>query len=98
MPENKNTGRKGNCGNNGRFANGTVSKGNSKNILYKGGDFMQNTNNKKINTPEQAEPSRLMKKIGSTIYEVNIYFSKTSKETLNDKIIKLIEREAKYNA
>jgi len=33
------------------------------------------------------------RKIKSTVYEVNVFFSDTSKETINDKIIRLIKRE-----
>ncbi|MDR2532282.1 MAG: transposon-encoded TnpW family protein [Oscillospiraceae bacterium] len=33
------------------------------------------------------------KRIKSTVYEVNVYFSQTSKETINDKIIRLLKRE-----
>jgi hypothetical protein len=45
-------------------------------------------------TRESAEPVKLLKRIGSTVYIVNIHFSETSKETLGDKIVRLIEREA----
>jgi hypothetical protein len=41
-----------------------------------------------------AETIKLLKKVGSTIYTVNVHFSKTSKETIEDKILRLIEREA----
>ena len=43
----------------------------------------------------QAEPHKLLKRIGSTTYEVSIHFSQTSKETAHDKILRLISREAK---
>ena len=33
------------------------------------------------------------KKIGGTTYEVVLHFSKTSNETINDKITRLIQRE-----
>jgi len=33
------------------------------------------------------------KRIKSTVYEVNVYFSQTSKETINDKIVRLLKRE-----
>lgn len=36
---------------------------------------------------------RLTKRISSTTYKVSVHFSKTSKETIDDKIIRLIERE-----
>ena len=43
-----------------------------------------------VNTPQ-----KLTRKIGSTTYEVFIHFSKTSRETLNDKVIRLIRNETK---
>jgi hypothetical protein len=42
----------------------------------------------------QAKPHKLLKRIGSTSYEVSIHFSQTSKETVEDKILRLIRREA----
>lgn len=46
-------------------------------------------------TPK-AEPGRLvlLKRIGSTNYKVAVHFSETSTETLDDKIVRLIKREA----
>ncbi len=35
-----------------------------------------------------------IKRIGSTTFTVNIHFSKTGKETVEDRIFRLIEREA----
>ena len=43
----------------------------------------------------QAQPHKLLKRIGSTTYEVSIHFSQTSKETAQDKILRLITRVAK---
>ena len=40
-----------------------------------------------------AEPVKMLKRIGSTYYEVSVHFSKTSKETINDKILRLIRNE-----
>jgi len=40
------------------------------------------------------KPLRLTKRIGQTTYKVNVHFSETSKETMSDKIIRLIERGA----
>jgi len=40
-----------------------------------------------------AEPINLTKRIGSTNYRVTIHFSKTSRETMNDKIICLIKND-----
>jgi hypothetical protein len=41
-----------------------------------------------------AEPPVLLKRIDRTTYKVVVHFSKTSKETMGDKIARLIEREA----
>ena len=41
---------------------------------------------------------KIVRKIGKTTYEVSIHFSKTSKETLSDKITRLIQNETKYNS
>lgn len=40
------------------------------------------------------EPMRLTERIGQTTYKVNVHFSETSKETIGDKIIHMIENEA----
>ena len=45
----------------------------------------------KNNTPQ--EPYRLKKRLGSTVYEVNVYFNQDAKETMNDKIMRLIRNE-----
>ena len=45
-----------------------------------------------------AEPVKLRKRIGSTTYVVSVHFSKTSKETLEDKILRLIEGEVTKTA
>ena len=48
------------------------------------------------NTPDAKNNTfTLRKMIGSTIYLVNVYFNPISKETLEDKILRLMEREAK---
>jgi hypothetical protein len=41
----------------------------------------------------RGEPLILRKRIGSAVYTVSVRFSETSKEALNDKILRLIERE-----
>ncbi len=38
------------------------------------------------------------KRIGSTVYTVSVHFSRTSGETIEDKILKLIESEVKKTA
>ena len=45
-----------------------------------------------------SEPVMLRKRIGSTTYTVAVHFSNTSKETIEDKIFRLIEREVKDDA
>jgi hypothetical protein len=40
-----------------------------------------------------AEPTKFVKRIGSTVYSVSVRFSETAKETLEDKLLRLIERE-----
>jgi hypothetical protein len=40
-----------------------------------------------------SEPVKLLKRIGSTTIEVTVHFSNTSKETLEDKLLRMIERE-----
>jgi hypothetical protein len=44
-------------------------------------------------TNNQTKQSSFTKKIKSTVYEVNVYFSDTSKETIDDKIMRLLKRE-----
>ncbi len=45
-------------------------------------------------SPALPEPLTLRKRIGSTTFTVNVRFSSTATETLEDKIHRLIEREA----
>jgi hypothetical protein len=47
---------------------------------------------------KRSEPMKLLKRIGSTTYMVSVYFSKTSKETMEEKILRLIEREVRNDA
>jgi hypothetical protein len=39
--------------------------------------------------PNEAEPLRLRKRIGSTVYTVNAYFATNTTETIQDKILRL---------
>ena len=48
--------------------------------------------------PAKCEPLTLRKRIGSTVYEVSVYFSGTSNETMEDKIIRIIGREVTKSA
>jgi hypothetical protein len=40
------------------------------------------------------EPLTRLKRIGSTVYEVRIFFNHDAKETMEDKILRLIRNEA----
>jgi hypothetical protein len=42
---------------------------------------------------DEREPLTLQKRCGSTTYVVSIHFCEEAKETLEDKILRLIERE-----
>lgn len=56
-----------------------------------------NESSKVTSTPDreaQSRPVTMLKRIGSTTYEVSVHFSQTSKETVNDKIARLIKSEA----
>ena len=46
------------------------------------------------NTPEQESPEPMLRKtIGKTTFLVSVHFSQTSKETLKDKIMRLLRGE-----
>ena len=45
-----------------------------------------------------AELLMLQKRIGSTMFTVNVRFSSTSNETLEDKLLRLIESEVRKSA
>ena len=56
---------------------------------------MQDAKNSVAEKRESVEPHTLRKRIGSTDFIVSVHFSQTSTETLEDKILRLMEREAK---
>ena len=47
---------------------------------------------------KNAEPQILLKRIGSTNYIVSVHFSQSGKETLEEKLLRLMECGAKHNA
>jgi hypothetical protein len=50
--------------------------------------------NSKVSMPEQEdECPMLVKKIGKTTYRVKIHFSTTSRETMSDKIKRMLRNE-----
>jgi hypothetical protein len=46
---------------------------------------------------EQREPAKFVRRVGSTLFEVNVRFSAKTTETLQDKLLRVIEREAVMN-
>lgn len=44
-------------------------------------------------TIREPEPPKIVRRIGSTTYEVSIHFSQTSSETITDKIMRLIQND-----
>lgn len=53
--------------------------------------MVKNKNNE-TNRTEQTTPMMTMR-IGNTTYEVNFHFSKTSKENMNQKVLKMMKSE-----
>lgn len=51
-----------------------------------------------LTSPKGSEPVKLRKRIGSTVFIVNVHFSKTSAEKLEDKLLRLMEREVSDSA
>jgi hypothetical protein len=64
-------------------------------LLFKRSQSMTTTTAVKsaAKTPIEAEPVKLQKRIGSTVYSVCIRFSEKETETLEDKIFRLIEND-----
>ena len=46
----------------------------------------------------EQEPIKLLRRIGSTTVEVTIHYSKTENETLEEKLLRLMEREVRNSA
>ncbi|MDR1247157.1 MAG: transposon-encoded TnpW family protein [Clostridiales Family XIII bacterium] len=47
---------------------------------------------------KEREPVKLLRRIGSTTYEVTVHFSNKSKETMEDKLLRIMEREVRNDA
>ena len=43
-----------------------------------------------------AEPINLTKRIGSTNYKVSVHFSTTNRETISDKMLRLMKNDAQH--
>jgi len=59
--------------------------------IKKGADFMQTQ--KAEREKSNAQSSRFCQRIGSTVYTVNIHFKEGSKETLEDKMFRMMKSD-----
>ena len=66
--------------------------------ITKGANTMQTVLTSGKTTRRGAGAADFKKRIGSTVYAVSVHFSRTSRETIEDKILKLIESEARKTA
>ena len=62
-----------------------------KTTYAKGADTVQRM---AVKAEQTCESRTFTKRIGSTTYRVRIHFSRTSQETINDKIMRLVKNEA----
>ena len=51
------------------------------------------SSNKAVQGNAADKPQTYRKRVGSTVYVVTVHFSQTSKETAEDKLLRLIKRE-----
>ena len=58
---------------------------------------MEKTKNAAPATTEQTAPV-IVRRIGKTAYTVGIHFSRTSKETMDDKVLRLIRNDIRNTA
>ena len=49
-----------------------------------------------VNNQTNPEPFVLQRRIGSTAYHVGIFFKEDAKETLKDKVIRLLKNDLNY--
>jgi len=59
---------------------------------------MQSDVNSAAAENHQSEPPKYEKRIGSTVYRVTVHFSPTSTETIEDKLLRLMESEVRESA
>jgi len=59
---------------------------------------MQSDAKQAATTRESAEPLEYEKRIGSTVYRVIVHFCQMSTETLEDKLMRLMESEVRESA
>jgi hypothetical protein len=55
---------------------------------------MQNTATPVKATAQREPGRRLTRRIGNTTYTVSVYLSETSRETMNDKIMRMVRNDA----
>jgi hypothetical protein len=60
----------------------------------RGKETYMNTDKTTTATAKTEQPD-FVKRIGKTTYKVNVHFSTTSKETMSDKIIRMLRNEEK---
>jgi hypothetical protein len=58
---------------------------------------MQKNENNTVTFPTKTHTT-LTKRIGSTTFTINVHFSETSTETLEDKVVRLIDMEVDKTA
>ena len=59
--------------------------------------FEQNLEkNRDAEQTKENDPIIIRKRISSTTYEVSVYFSRISRETLADKILRMARNEARW--
>ena len=51
-------------------------------------------NHQAASAAQPANTSGFSKRIGSIVYEVTVHFNQDAKETMNDKILRLVKNEA----
>jgi hypothetical protein len=61
----------------------------------KGKDYMNNEKTNDTAATTTAEAPALVKRIGKTTYRVKVHFSTTSRETMSDKIKRMLRDEVK---
>ena len=56
---------------------------------------MQSDVNSAATERDSAEPAKYEKRIGNTVYRVSVHFSQTSTDTVEDKLLRLMESEVR---
>lgn len=59
---------------------------------------MQGAVNRAATVCQNAETTKFLRRIGSTTYVVSVHFSQTSRETIDDKFLRLIQSSARNTA